>query len=312
MASLYVPATGQTPASASTYHRNASYPVTTALGKDAWGFMAFADNRAADEREAGAFEGVLAEIRDFSTNPEPKFPRPRFVLGVGDIKLAADKHANWDLWLATFKGATTRPTFYPVVGNWDSGDAEFNAKTVLPMAEGVVGNDPLNYYADVKNLRLIVSRDIKFTERAITTAPSAIQHVIVADHYPLFLLLGGADASVAARDDAQFSRMLLRHSDKVRALFVGHSHAYSRRRLGDSDEDKSAAASDVGAVYQVDCGNAGRASHGDPAATLVTVAVDGATLHLRVLQAPNRAPTKFRVIDGWSIPAPATTQPTKP
>lgn len=268
-----------------------------------WAFAAFADNRALNERSPGAFEGVLAEIRDQSINPAPKLPVIDFVVACGDLKLAADNRLNWNLWLETFKTSAVPPGFYPLIGNHDNGDVEFNRTVVLPRQKNVSTNNPMQYMVDWKNVRLIVSRDLPFTEHAITSTPASIEHVFVADHYPIFPRLAHLGAPVAR--DVAFWNMLLKHKDRVRAFLVGHTHAYSRLRVanpeGKDAQDDGRFPDEAGGIYQVDCGNAGRSSHGDPAATLVEVLVDGPKVRFRAVQAPNATPTQFRVIDEWEI-----------
>lgn len=269
-----------------------------------WAFAAIADNRRLSERPAGAYEGVLKEIREMSVNPEPKFPAIEFVIACGDLNNAADGQANWKLWNETFKDAPTKPCYYPLIGNWDIGEEAFHEKVILPAQKGVVGKDPANYYADWKNVRLIVSHDVKFVEKAITSAPDSIEHVFVADHYPVFPRI--AHTEDGGQSGAEFWNTLVKHRGRVRAFFCGHTHSYSRMRVANPKGD----AQDVGkfpdekdGIYQVDCGNAGRSSHGNEATTVVEVLIDGKRVEFRVVQAANSAPTKFRVADGWKIGA---------
>ena len=268
----------------------------------AWTFAAFADNRSAHERPKDSFEGVLTEIRTMTANPDRRFAPIEFAVGVGDIKLSADNHKNWDLWLRAFEGVTNAPAFFPVIGNWDAGDEAFSRSTVLPAQRGVVGKDPANYYADWKNVRVIVSEEAAFVESAIQSAPTGIAHVFVANHYPVF-----PRHEYAAKPSAkgvEYWNTLLKHKDRVRALLVGHTHTYSRMRvanpLGDAQDPKSFP-NEQGGIYQIDCGNAGRSGHGDPATTIVEVLVDGGNLAFRVVQAPNATPFAFKVVDAWTI-----------
>ena len=272
-------------------------------GTNSWAFAAFADNRSFPERSPGAFEGVVAEIRDMRVNPEPGFPAIEFVVGCGDLKLAADGHRNWDLWVETFKTSAVPPCFYPLVGNWDGEDVDFNRKEVLPRQKNVSTNDPYRYTVDWKNVRLVVSRDLEYVEKAITNAPRTIEHVFVADHYPIFprnAHEGKPDAS-----DTAFWNMLVKHNDIVRAFLVGHTHTYSRMRVADPKgkvvEDEKSFPDEAHGIYQVDCGNAGRSSHGETSTTIVEVSVDGPKVRFRVIQAPNETPTQFKVRDQWEI-----------
>ena len=275
-----------------------------------WAFAAFADNRGADERPPGTFERVLAEIRGWAgpltaDTTKAEFPPIEFAVGCGDIKMAADHHRNWDLWRDAFKGVADPPCLFPVIGNWDDGDDEFNKAVILPAQKHVVGTDPHEYYVDWRNVRLVVGKDAKYVERCITTTPAGIEHVFVADHYPVFPR--SAHQAAPSAEEAAFWAMLVRHRDKVRAYLCGHTHHYSRLRAADPAgpaKDGKTMVDEEGGVYQIDCGNAGRASHGDAATMLVEVRVDGPAVDVRVLQAAHARPTEFRVVDQWRITGP--------
>lgn len=299
--------------------QGASRAPAAAPAARAWAFAAFADNRGADERPAGTFEGVLAEIRDRTAGgagaqregaghedaARSAFPPIDFAVGCGDIKMAADRHRNWDLWQDAFKKEANPPCLFPVIGNWDDEDVAFNKQVILPAQRNAVGTDPHAYYVDWRNVRLIVAKDAKYVEKCITTAPPAIEHVFVADHYPVFARF--AHQGPPSAEESTFWSMLVRHRDKVRAYLCGHTHHYSRLRVADPSgraADGKTMADEPGGVWQIDCGNAGRASHGDAAATLVEVRVDGRVVDVRVVQAAHGKPTAFRVIDEWRIAGP--------
>lgn len=59
----------------------AALPIVSEAATNAFTFAAFADNRRLSERAPGAFEAVLAEIRDMRLNPEPRFAPVEFVIG---------------------------------------------------------------------------------------------------------------------------------------------------------------------------------------------------------------------------------------
>jgi hypothetical protein len=266
-----------------------------------WSFAAIADCRRLSERPKGVLESALQEIRDNKVASATKFAPAEFVLGCGDITLAIDDHANWNLWVETFKDAKDKPCFFPVIGNWDDEDVAFNKKVVLPAQRNVSGDDPWKYYVDWKNVRLIISHDLKYVEGLIVSAPEKIQHIFVADHYPIFPRY--AHEAESRADDATFWNMLVKHHDKVRALFVGHTHHYSRMRVADpkSAHDVKSFPDEEGGVYQIDCGNAGRGSHGEKVATIVEVMVEGKKLRFRAVQAEHAKPSEFKVADEWTV-----------
>jgi len=282
--------------------RGGDSPSATDAAKP-WAFAAFADCRSESERPKGVYEGVLKETREPTAKSESKFPVIEFVIGCGDIKLAADNHKNWDLWLAAFGDAKEKPCFFPLIGNWDTEDPPFNRKVVLPAQKNVVGTEPEKYYVDWKNVRLIVCRDLPYVEGLIQAAPEQIQHVFIADHYPIFPRY--AHVAETRADDARFWSMLVKHRSRVRALLVGHTHHYSRLRVADPNgkvKDPNSFPDEDGGIYQIDCGNAGRGSHGDDVSTLVEVLIAGKEVRYRVVQAPHKSPSEFRVADEWKMP----------
>jgi hypothetical protein len=272
-----------------------------------WSFAVISDNRQKDKRPEGAYENVLTEIRDLTFNPEPKFPPIELVVGAGDITVSADDGYNWKLWLETFKGVADKPCYFPVLGNHDSGDEAFNQKIILPAQKNVVGTDPKSYYVDWKNVRLIVGESTAKVEKLIVSAPDAIEHVFIADHYPVFPRHSHVEPTPAR--EAEFWEMLVRHHDRVKAYFCGHTHHYSRMRVANPSGEAKALDSfpdEEGGVYQVDSGNAGRTSHSDKLCTLVMVKVDGKDLTFRAVQAPHDKPDSYSLRDQWTLPGNAS------
>jgi len=281
----------------------AAASIASSAETNSFTFAAFADNRRISERAPGAFEAVLSEIRDMRLNPEPKLPPIEFVVGCGDLTLAADGHKNWNLWLATFRTSAVPPCFYPIIGNWDNDDVAFNRTEVLPKQKNVSTNDPNRYVVDWKSVRLIVSRDLEYVEKAIVNAPQSVEHVFVADHYPIFPRF--AHLATPGDDDVAFWNMLVKHRNKVRAFLVGHTHTYSRMRVADPKgqavKNDQCLPDEEDGIYQVDCGNAGKSSHGDAATTLVEISISGPKVRFRAIQAPNETPTLFSVRDEWTF-----------
>ena len=72
-------------------------------------------------------------------------------------------------------------------------------------------------------------------EQVIASAPPDIDHIFVAFHEPAFPryrhIWDSFNASPEERD--AFWNMLVAHNDIVRAVFVAHTHTYSRMRVLD-------------------------------------------------------------------------------
>ena len=97
---------------------------------------------------------------------------------------------------------------------------------------------------------------------------------------------------------------MLLASGRVRAVFVGHTHSYSRVRVRDPE---SADANDVaafpveeGGIYQVDAGAVGRGE----ATTFVRVQVEGKNVSFRTYRAANGPDQPFVECDRWEFPYP--------
>ena len=190
-------------------------------------FRCFWDNRNFE----AAYRNVLEDIN--SGGPaDPGFPRPDFAVGVGDIDPVKRT-------LEIFR-RTMGPEmpFIPVRGNHESfEDVRFILKEILPSEQPPVtlyDNASTTFYYDWKNIRLIVidqyvpyaknlddRKFLRWLEKAVISTKDA-DHVFITFHEPRF----PADT----RSDP-FWNMLLRHSDKVRAVLWGHTHVYGRRSL---------------------------------------------------------------------------------
>jgi len=221
-----------------------------------------------------------------------------------------------------FSNALSRPPLVPVVGNHDlgSGDLTFIRTVIIPAVPGIVRRetDSCDYYLDYRNVRFVAvdaytedgmrgvigksGRD--WVERIIRSAPASIEHVFLAFHEPAFPrnhhLTDSFNENARERD--AFWRMLLSSGGRVRAVFVGHTHSYSRLRVRDPE---SAAANnsavfpdDEGGIYQVDVGAAG---HGKTN-TFVRVQVEGKKVSFRTFQARNGIGQPFIECDRWQLP----------
>jgi hypothetical protein len=140
------------------------------------------------------------------------------------------------------------------------------------------------------------------------SAPENIDHIFVAFHSPAFPRHDSYNIRTAARParDA-FWNMLIAHKDRVRAVFVAHTHAYSRLRVLDpasaDANDTDAFPDEEGGIYQVDVGAAGNGVY----TIVVMVQIDGDNVSFRVLEAGGGSDDPFSVIDEWQVESTAET-----
>ncbi len=227
--------------------------------------------------------------------------------------------------------ALSTPTvpYFPVRGNHEQDtDVHYIIHTIFPSYGSII--HPLdtlsvNYYVDWKNIRLIVvdqfsifSRpddqgmfswlknqggDInahgrKWVESLIESATN-LDHVFIAFHEPAFPRHRHLHSSfnVYKEDRDAFWKMLVHHRDKVRAVFVAHTHYYSRMRVKDPAVGDAVDSPDQpGGIYQVDCGVTGRDSYRN---TIVEVGIMGDKISYRTVQAKD-ANSPFHIIDEWT------------
>jgi hypothetical protein len=268
---------------------------------------------------AGSWCNALIEIRDLRTNPAPAFPPVELFLAQGDFEEPARHVAQFKM---LFEDAPHGiPAFLPVMGNHDTHRSKeiFDLIAGNPLARRHDANSA-SYYLDYKNVRFIVvdvyfelgkngminQAGIDWVEQAITSAPAAIDHIFVSVHPPAFPRHRHMGESLDENPEMRnaFWRMLVRHQDRVRALFNGHIHYYYRMRVKDPE---SSAANDAGqypdepgGVWQISDGATGKG----PQNTVVLVLVNGRTLQFRALGAEHGNDDPFRLIDRWDFPVP--------
>jgi Calcineurin-like phosphoesterase len=263
--------------------------LATSAYAERWSFSAFSDNRSF---EAG-FRNVLQEIKA-DLPADPKFPPTEFVVGIGDI----------DPLKATLKNHNeilgSSVPFIPVRGNHEApGDVQLILKEILPSAkERLTSYDKtsVTFYYDWKNVRIIAVdqyapyakglRDQAFLdwlEKAIVSAKSA-DHVFVTFHEPYLPDSFHTDP---------FWGLLLKHTNKVRAVLCGHSHVYVRRYVPDT----------YGGIHIINAGNAGNIGHSDQMNTFVQISVDKKDVLFRAVQARDKS-KDFKVTDEWKATAP--------
>jgi hypothetical protein len=250
-----------------------------------WSFAVFSDNRNFET----AFRNVLEDI-DSGGPPDPEFSKPDFVVGVGDIDPVKRTYQILRETLGP------RTIFIPVRGNHEAPeDVRFILKDILPSENPPVkafDETSATFYYDWKNVRLIVidqytpyaenlggRKFLKWVEDAVMSAKNA-DHIFVSFHEPRFPADVHSDP---------FWGMLLKHTDKVRAVFVGHTHIYGRRFLPDSR----------GGIELINAGAAGNTGHFDGMNTFVQISIDGKNAAFRAVQAPDKT-KDFKVTDSFT------------
>ena len=301
-----------------------SLPAMVSAG-DAWSFSVAADPRGGQS----SWKNALLEMRNMRVKAKPAFEAPDFLLVAGDIDPLKKRYADYQ---EIFRKGDNMKAMMPVMGNHDGGDKPYMVATLIPAIPGVKVRDDkhANYYVDWKNVRVIAldgysdlgargvlnSDALKWAEDCIESAPANIDHIFVSFHEPAFPRdrhLKDSFNSDRKKRDA-FWNMLIKHKDRVRAVFVGHTHAYYRMRVldpsSDSANDSSSYPDDEGGIYQVDAGGAGNGR----ANVFVLVQIRGTQVDFRTLQAANGEGKLFKVKDEWSIagriPPPGNTMRT--
>lgn len=181
-------------------------------------------------------------------------------------------------------------------------------------------NEFCDYYIDHKNVRFIsidgfscelgkggiinkAGRD--WIQETITSAPAGIDHVFIATHVPPFPRIrhtrDGFVENIEERN--AFWDVLVANRDKVRAVFVGHTHRQYRLRVldpsGAAANDTEMYPDEEGGIYQVDVGTAG--GRGNETVTFVQVQVDGKNISFRTLEAENGKDKPFHLKDEWNM-----------
>ena len=229
------------------------------------------------------------------------------------------------------KGEIAAIPFFPVRGNHEtSDDVDYIINSLLP-ASGVkihqYNNSSVNYYFDYNNSRFIVvdqfsefsensksslltlfedkggninSLGLKWVESIIDSSGQNIEHVFVLFHKPAFPRHRHIHDSfdVFPKERNAFWNMLLKHKDKVRAVFVAHTHYFSRMRVSNpATVDDSSFPNDSDGIFQIDGGTTGKEGY---ASTIVEIMIQGKNIRFRVVQAKTPS-DNFKVIDEWSI-----------
>ncbi len=255
-----------------------------------WSFAAFSDPH---DRTA-TFRNVLKQVK--SNRPADfRFPPAEFVLGLGDYLPLPNV-------VKVHEEVIGNPVpFFPVRGNHERPvDVLLMRDKLLPSTRARIvffDGASATYYFDWKNIRVVAidpytigtqtpddPKLVAWVEQAIVTT-AHLDHVFIGIHWPSLPDNFHADP---------FWGMLLRHTDKVRAVFCGHTHFFARRYIPDT----------YGGLYLVNAGNAGNTNHSDGHNTFVQISVDRQKVLFRAVQAPAHT-TRFEVSDTWTIAAPS-------
>ena len=284
--------------------------------EDKFSFAVLADPRAQGE----TWKNALVELRDNTVKTEPAYMPAELIVVAGDmdpLKLRYEDYLN------VFTNSVTRPLFLPVIGNHEFENSavhfEHARDVLIPSVPGAVlrHNKSCDYYLDYKNVRIIVidsytdlgkngvinDEGKQWVEQIIKTTPLSIDHIFISFHEPAFPRYRHVGDSFNQNTELRnaFWQMLLEHKDRVRAVLVGHTHAYYRMHVlnpeGKDANDPKTFPDEEGGIYQIDAGAAGNGA----VSTIVQVQVEGKNLFFRALQAKNGANMPFAEVDKWSI-----------
>lgn len=279
-------------------------------------FDVLADPRSKDT----TWKNTLLAIRDRNTNPEYSFTPSELILVVGDMGPLASRHEEYK---QVFANASIHPVFLPVIGNHEFSNFGVGfryAKDVLVPAIPHVScqhTSSCDYYVDHKNARIIVvdgystlgkdgvinNKGRQWVEQVIKTTPSSIDHIFISFHEPAFprsAHIGDSFDKDPEKRNA-FWNMLMNNKDRVRAVFVGHTHVYCRMRVldpaGAAANDPKAFPNEEGGIYQINAGADGVTSID----TIVQVQVEGKNVHFSALQTKKGEKEPFVEVDKWSL-----------
>lgn len=283
-------------------------------GEPHFSFVVTADPRA----DHDSWMNALCEMRDSKGDEVPRFEPPSWIVVAGDFDPARQRMEDVQ---DAFAGQPLHPDLLPVIGNHDlkPDNMAFVREEMLARPPGLVRRQPdaCDYYYDFRNVRLIaldlygacgqngtINKEGRhWVETVLDSTPPTIDHIFLSFHDPAFPrgkhLKDSMNRDLRQRD--AFWQLLVAHNDRVRAVFVGHTHCYSRMRVrGPEDalvKDVSAFPDELGGIYQIDAGATGHAASN----TFVRVQIDGKLATARAYAAPNGSNQAFAVIDRWQF-----------
>jgi hypothetical protein len=263
-----------------------------------WSFSLVGDSRSGT-RDFGAALNYIRNAKDPSGR---QFVPPEFIIVGGDFDPA---NQNYSLYRRIFSQAPY-PRFLPVMGNHDEGHRKFICDSILTN-EGICDRfdkSTVSYYVDNRNVRIVAvdqyrgtgfnsgcinDTGIQWIEQAIASGTN-VDHIFIAMHEPAFCrgrhVGDGFDACPDQRN--RFWNMIVRHRDKVRAVFAAHTHHHSVMRVRDPGGPASDGKSfpfEPDGIYQFDAGGAGNSDDGK--ITVITFFINGRTATAEVVQSKN-------------------------
>lgn len=279
-----------------------------------WSFAVTADPRS----NTLTWRNALIEIRDLRENPAPAFSKAEFLLIAGDVD---PNSLNYLTYNNAFGSDPIMNGYYPAIGNHDyetTAERNYIQNTILPAQPNITrySAETADYFIDWKNIRVIVvdayaefgddgcvfSDGLAWVESVINTAVAA-RHIFIMFHDPAFPRFRhvGDSFNACPVDRNAFWNMLVDHKDKVRAVFVGHTHQYCRMRVLDPDSeaanDLDQYPDDEGGIYQIDAGAAGNGDRN----VIIRLEINGDTIMVRVLDADNGLLGSFEVVETFEL-----------
>ncbi|MCK4798833.1 MAG: metallophosphoesterase [Spirochaetes bacterium] len=299
--------------------------VSNILWVETWSFVAYADTRSAFE----SYRYVLKQIWNMN-NLNSNNTLVDFIVACGDMDPVSK---NDMIYKEIFPDE--KPLYFPVIGNHEHEPAKernYVLNVLLPRISNVArvyDKKSANYYFDWKNVRFIVLdqysklgiggdkgwvsiKGCAWIEETILSALD-VDHIFIALHEPVFPRHRHLRKSGLSEEEINCWSMLVSYSDKVRAVFTGHTHNYYRMRVRNAQKVQASLTSypdEEGGIYQIDTGNAGNKYGGDGKLTMVQVVIDGPDVIFKTFQSPTNK-KDFKVTDNWQIKGKDISQPTK-
>ncbi len=233
-----------------------------ALGFQIYQASAFSFAVIGDTQEfkAGRKSGLKKAAGIISQN------NPDLVFAMGDLvgtKLKSKKLAGWKSTL----GSLTQ-ILYPVLGNHDSGVSIWRNSFALP-ANGPTGFSELTYSFDRENSHFVVLASsfpawhkVNETQRAWLEqdlAANTKENIFVFFHEPAFPVGHKIGKSLDADSGSRNALWEILDNYNVTAVFSGHEHIYSRKKI-----DSSVFSGAENSIYQFIVGNTDSYSHSKP------------------------------------------------
>ena len=285
-----------------------------------WSFVGIADNRDAFQN----YRYVLEQIRRMNT--ETNSVPIDFIVSLGDFDPLAENDAIYKEYFPD-----ENPLYFPVMGNHEiekQEDRDYMENVLLSRLGSIITRHDKqgNYYVDWKNARFIVldqysdfgigndkgwitEAGAAWLEDTIVSATNA-DHIFVGFHEPVFPRVRHLRPKGLTPAEINAWKMLVSHRDKVRAVFVAHTHNYSRMRVKDPEFAQTGYPNQVDGIYQIDVGNAGNTWGSDGKHTIVKVELDGSDVFFQVFQTPKEQ-DQFQETDQWVIHTDALAPPTE-